>query len=439
MTNITQVSLALQNVFGREADQLARKTKFVQRQVKVTGSKFAQTLVFGFLDNPKMSYREMKQVAGLSNLHITGQGLEQRFNRISAEFMKAVFENAVEQMVCSSSDVDIDLLNRFSRIHIQDGSVIGLPDECVAVWQGVQPEGEKGCSALKLHVSLEYKSGQLSGPALANGREHDKKSPWFCQTLQKGELRIDDLGFFDLDQLEADAKAGGFWITRHKHEVILQQNGQDLALLSFLKRHTVSQMDVPVHLGKNHHLPCRLIAFKADEQTAEKRIRKLREYARKKGVTLSEERLQLAHWTLFLTNAPQNLLSSLEVFALYRLRWQIELLFRLWKAYSFVDESNCKNPWRVLTEVYAKLIAVLVQHWLLLVSVWHIPNISIVQACSTIRKFAVFLHINIADTSELSASISTVVKALDAVPRLLKRKNNPSNFQVLSSPDLALR
>jgi hypothetical protein len=439
MTDITQVSLALQNVFGRQADQLARKTKFVQRQVKVSGSKFAQTLVFGFLDNPKMSYREMKQAARLSNLHITGQGLEQRFTRASAEFMKAVLENAVEQMVCSSSGIEIDLLNRFSKIHIQDGSVIGLPDECVALWQGVQPEGEKGCSALKLHVSLEYKSGQLSGPALANGREHDKKSPWFCRTLQKGELRIDDLGFFDLEQLEADAKAGGFWITRYKHEVILQQNGQDLALLPFLQEQTASQIDIPVHLGKNHHLPCRLVAFKADEQTAEKRKQKLREYARKKGISLSEKRLQLAHWTLFLTNAPPGLLSIFEVFVLYRLRWQIELLFRLWKSYSLVDESNCENPWRVLTEIYAKLSAVLVQHWVLLVSVWHIPNISIVQACATIRKFAVFLHINIADTSALSASISTIVTALDAVPRLLKRKSNPSNFQVLSFPHLALR
>lgn len=438
MTNITQVSQALQNVFGQQADELARETKFVKRQVKITGSNFCQTMVFGFLNHPKMSYREMKQTAGLSNLEITGQGLEQRFNEVSAEFMKAVFEKAVEQMVSSSSGVDIDLLNRFSKIHIQDGSVIRLPDECVTVWRGVEPEGEKGCSSLKLHVSLEYKSGQLSGPSLANGREHDKKSPWFCQTLQKGELRIDDLGFFDLDQLQADAEAGGFWITRHKHDVILQQNGQDLALLSFLQQQNTSQIDIPIHFGKTHRLSCRLIAFKNDEQTTEKRKRKLREYARKKGVTLSEERLQLAHWTLFLTNAHQNLLSALEVFALYRLRWQIEMLFRLWKSYSFVDESNCKNPWRILTEVYAKLTAVLVQHWLLLVSVWHIPNVSIVQACSTIRKFAVFLLIHIADIAALSSSISIILKALEAVPRLLKRKANPSNFQILSSPILAL-
>jgi hypothetical protein len=70
MTNIAQVSTALQNVLGSQADAMAREKKFVRRKVKVSGSNFAQTLVFGFLDNPKMSYREMKQAAGLSNLEI---------------------------------------------------------------------------------------------------------------------------------------------------------------------------------------------------------------------------------------------------------------------------------------------------------------------------------------------------------------------------------
>jgi hypothetical protein len=439
MTNIAQVNTALQNVFGTQADQLARTTKFIQRQVKLTGSQFARTMTIGFMDNPKMSYREMSQVAGMTGPKITGQGLEQKFGPASAKFMQSLLEQAVKQMVLSSPGIDLNLLNRFSEIHIQDGSVIGLPDECVEVWQGLRSKDEKGCSALKLHVSLEYKSGQLSGPVLANGREHDKKSPWFAQTLQPGALRIADLGFFDLDQLTADDRAGGFWITRYKHDVTLMYDGQVLALLAFLKAQTASQLDIPVLLGKTHQLPCRLIAFKADEQTAEKRKRKLREYASKNGVTLSEERLQLTHWTLFLTNAPQNLLSPLEVFALYRLRWQIELLFRLWKSYSFIDESESENPWRVLTELYAKLIAVIVQHWLLLVSVWHIPNKSIVHVALRIQKFALLLLVTLPNPSALSATISTIVSILEASPGLLKRKKNPSNFQVLTDPSLALR
>ena len=386
-----------------------------------------------------MSYREMSQAGVLSGLQISAQGLEQKFSANSAKFMQAVLGQAVHQLVRASSSMEVDLLNRFERIHIQDGSVIGLPDECVDNWQGVRPKEKKACSAMRLHVSLEYKTGQVSGPVLANGREHDQKSPFFMQTLKAGELRITDLGFFKLDQLEKDAQAGGFWIIRHKHDVIVYENDKELALLAFLKKQRNTRIDIQVQLGKNHRIPCRLIAIKVDQQTAAQRIRKLRQYASKKNVTLTHERLQLAHWTIMLTNAPPERLTLVEVYALLRLRWQIELLFRLWKTYSLIDESQSENPWRILTEVYAKLIAVLIQHWMLIASVWHIPEKSMVQAALSIQKFAILLHLSLHDKIALSSAISTIVTFLQSAPGLLKRKKKPSTIQILRDPTLALR
>lgn len=380
----------------------------------------------------------MSQAGALSGLQITAQGLEQKFSERSAKFMQVMLEQAVNQMITTSLGKDIELLNRFERIHIQDGSVISLPDECVEIWQGVRPKNEKGCSAIKLHVSLEYKSGQVSGPALANGREHDIKSPFFERPLQTGELRITDLGFFSLDQLEKDAQAGGFWVIRYKNDVILYENDQELHLISFLKKQRNTLVDLPVQVGQTRYLPCRLIAIQVDEQTAAERIRKLREDARKNKKSLSAERLQLAHWTIILTNAPQNLLAPLEVYTLLRLRWQIELLFRLWKTYSQVDESESENPWRILTEIYAKLMAVLIQQWLLLASVWHIPNKSIVLAAALIQKFAILVHLFLKDSDSLKMLLVTIVKLLQSTPNLLKRKKRPSTNQTLLEPELSL-
>ncbi|MDO9303533.1 MAG: IS4 family transposase [Anaerolineales bacterium] len=436
---ITRVSKTLQTLFGAQADRIAKETGFIQRAVKVTGSKFAETLVFGFLNKPKMSYRQMSQSGALSGLQITAQGLEQKFGEGSAKFMQTMLEQAVSQLIKTSLDKDEELLNRFQRIHIQDGSVIGLPDQCVKIWQGVRPKNKKGCSAVKLHVSLEYKSGQVSGPVLANGREHDQKSPFFHQTLKPGELRITDLGFFSLDQLEKDAQAGGFWVIRYKNDVILYQNDQELPLASFLKKQHNHLVDIPVQVGQTRYLPCRLIAIQVDEQTAAERIRKLRAEAKKNKKPLSAERLQLAHWTIVLTNAPQNLLSPIEVYTLLRLRWQIELLFRLWKTYSQVDESESKNPWRILTEMYAKLIAVLIQQWILLASVWHIPNKSIVLAASLIQSFAIIIHLFLKDKNALCLILSMLVKLLQSTPALLKRKKQPSTAQILCNPQLSLR
>jgi hypothetical protein len=417
---------------------LAKESGFIQREVKVNGSNFAETLVFGFLNNPKMSYRQMSQSGALSGLEISAQGLEQKFSERSAKFLQAMLESAVSQLIKTGLNKENELLDRFPRIHIQDGSVIGLPDECVEIWQGVRPKNKKGCSAVKLHVSMEYKSGQVSGPALANGREHDRKSPFFDRTLQAGELRITDLGFFDLDRLKNDAQAGGFWIIRYKQNVILYENDKELQLASFLKKQRHDSIDIPVQLAQTYHLPCRLIAIRADRQTVAERIRKLRADAKKKKKPLSAERLQLAHWTIMLTNTPQDLLSALEVYALLRLRWQIELLFRLWKTYSQVDESESENPWRILTEMYAKLIAVLIQQWILLASVWHSPNKSIVLAAAFIQTYAILVQISLKDQVDLRDALSTLVKLLQSTPDLLKRNQNPSTDQILLDPELVL-
>ena len=386
-----------------------------------------------------MSYRQMSQSGVSSGLQISAQGLEQKFSERSANFMRAMLESAVSQLIKTSLNKDLELLERFSRIHIQDGSVIGLPDECVEIWQGVRPKDKKGRSAVKLHVSLEYKSGQVSGPVLANGREHDQKSPFFHRTLAAGELRITDLGFFDLEQLKNDTQAGGFWMIRHKSNVILYENDKELDLAAFLKKQRHDVVDISVQVGQTHRLPSRLIAIRADARTAAERIRKLRADAKKRKKPLSAERIRLAHWTSMLTNVPPELLAPLEAYTLLRLRWQIELLFRLWKTYSQIDASESQNPWRILTELYAKLIAVLIQQWILLAAVWHIPNKSLVLAASLIQTYAILLQISLKDTCALRDALATICKLLQSTPDLLKRKQKPSTHQTLLDPPLVLR
>ena len=118
-------------------------------------------------------------------------------------------------------------------------------------------------------------------------------------------------------------------------------------------------------------MSCRLIAVRVPAQvTAERR----RRAARKKGQTVSRVSLQLAAWTIFVTNVPVEKLSVQEALVRGRCRWQIELLFDLWKTHGKVGQSRSAQPWRILCEVYAKLLAMVIQHWLVLVSCWHYPD-----------------------------------------------------------------
>lgn len=52
------------------------------------------------------------------------------------------------------------------------------------------------------------------------------------------------------------------------------------------------------------------------------------------------------------------------VLVLLRERWQMELLYKLWKQHAQVDEWHTRDHWRKVCELYAKLLAVTLQHWL---------------------------------------------------------------------------
>src|SRR6185437_1695170 len=108
---------------------------------------------------------------------------------------------------------------------------------------------------------------------------------------------------------------------------------------------------------------CRLLAARVPAEVARQRQERLRQDATAQGRNLSPEVEALAHWTVFVTNVPTGLLSLDEALEIGRARWQIELLFKLWKRDGQIDESTSGKPNRVLCELYAKLVAMIVQHW----------------------------------------------------------------------------
>ena len=71
MSTIADVAQALQSVFTTQADAVARRTGFVQRQSKLTGAAFAQTLVFGWLGDPQASLDALAQAAAAIGVPIS--------------------------------------------------------------------------------------------------------------------------------------------------------------------------------------------------------------------------------------------------------------------------------------------------------------------------------------------------------------------------------
>jgi hypothetical protein len=279
-------------------------------------------------------------------------------------------------------------------------------------------------------VELNFSTGRLQGPVIQSGRTQDQKSPFQHQRLAAGALHLADLGYFSLERLAEDSRDGVYWLTRLKAGVaVYTPEGQRLNLADWLIAQREVLLDRPVLVGAKH-LACRLLAGRVPQEVAEQRRRRLREYARKKQVPLKAETLALADWTLVITNVSTTMLPLEEALILLRVRWQIELLFKLWKSHARVDEWRSHNPWRILCEVYAKLIGVVILHWISL-TFWERLNRSLFKAAHAVQKYVTALALALPDRDSLISVLTRLRDCLMATCRTNTRHEHPSTCQLL--------
>jgi hypothetical protein len=423
----------MQTILESVADHLGWETGFNQRQSKLSGSAFVQALVFSVMGNADLTYTNLKAGAMTAGVEISQQGLEQRFTEASATLCKRVLEEAVRQII-TPEPTTLPLLQRFTGVYIRDSSTISLPAALEEVWAG-GGSSHGSHAGLKLQVRLEVCSGHLAGPVLRPARENDGKSPYQNEDLPPGAVRMGDLGFYSLKQFVEDQRCGILWFSRYKAKTLLfDEQGQTIDLLDWLHHQELDQNERTVYLGARQHLACRLLVERVPPAVVEQRKRKLNEYARKKQTPVTAELLALAEWTLIVTNIPASLLSIPEALVLLRVRWQIELLFRLWKSLFKVDEWRSQKPWRILTELYAKLINVVILHWTFLVSLWQYPDRSLWKAALTVRRFANVLALALPDLIALNRVLSQLQDQLGSICHVNPRRTHPNTCQWLENP-----
>src|SRR5581483_11278088 len=409
MGKLTQVAESMQKVLSDVADKAGRETGFVKRESKLTGSLFSQTLVFGWLANPEASLEQLTQTAAALGVEISPQGLEQRFTKEAADCLKQVLEAAIKQAI-AAEPVAIPILARFTGVNIFDSSQVSLPSELKSIWNGNGGSGPD--AALKFQVGMDLSTGELTGPLLQAGKASDK---WLHKmvNLAADSLRITDLGYFDLDEFANLANKNVYWLSRiQPHTGMKDDAGKYWQVIDFLEHKQLNKIEMSILLGASHQLPCRLFAVRVPPQVAETRRRRLRRDAKKRGYQAGQKALAMADWTVFVTNAPAQLLSLDEALIIARARWQIELLFKLWKSHGQIDQSRSEKPWRILCEVYAKLIAMLIQHWVLIVSCWAYPNRSLFKAAQTVQKMALTFASVFGSIKHICAVIATIQRCL---------------------------
>jgi len=386
MSSIPQVAEAMQSVLNRRAKALERETGFVQRSTaQLDGPAFTQTTVFAWMDHAEASYSQLRHVAASLGVQVSNQALEQRCGEESAALLRSVLQEAVGEVLCSEARAP-ELLSRFNGVYVQDGTIISLPPALRDEWGGCGGSTEEaGQSSLRVQVRLDLAQGGMQGPWLQEGRAAERSGQAHETPLPQGCLYDVDGGYFTLGEMRAHGQAGRYWLTAAKAGTLLVDGrGQCWDLVSFLRAQKGEEVDVQVHLGKHERLAVRFIAKRVSPEQAKRRraganrsmegkakgvqrpnartrrpARAKRQRQRKCRKT-GKARLQLLEWTILVTNVPPVLLSVDEALVLARCRWQIELCWKLWKQLGKLDTWRSAKPYRILTEIYAKLLGLLI-------------------------------------------------------------------------------
>lgn len=433
MKNVTQLAQKMQEVLQTKANELAWETGFMERQREMTGSSFVTGLVAAWQANGQVSLAGLSQAIGNAGTPVSRQAVNERFDENAVEFMAAMVSESLK-VVVQGTPVSKGILARFTAVELTDSSVVTLPNELTAVWRGSGGFGKNASTAMiKLSVRWNMSNGQLQTLALSDGIEHDRQSAAHQNPVVRGSLQIKDLGYFKIADFEAIEQQEAYWLSRYKlGTYLLDSNHQRIELLHWLPQQIGQRLDTTVYLGQNQQLSCRLVAERVPPAVVRQRHERIHETARQNQKPISPQALEMAHWTIYLTNVPPTLLTPDEVFILGRYRWQIELLFKLWKRDLQIDKWRTTNPYRILCELYGKLIAAIVTHWFLLVGCWHNARRSLQQAMPTIRGLAWQWANSLPNLEFLIHTLQSLCRALSRC-QMDRSRSSPRHFQLLEA------
>lgn len=351
---VSNISKKITSFFTKRVPVLGRETRFTQRKSKLTSNAFVETLLVSCL-NEDTSYEAQCDLLKLKKIMITKQGLASRTNDKALRLLGFLLDEALVEFQSQNTEV-FELLKPFNGVKIQDSSGIELPSKLSSFFNGYG--GGASSASLKLQILYDDMSSSIDKLFVTDGTRNDQGFTHHLDSIQAGALYLQDLGYFCIQSFKKIMEGNAFFLSRYLPQTLLYHpDGAPIELLELLRATPEQYYEADILLGKRQRLTVRLVAQRLDETQKEKRLKNIHNTYKKKQP--SQLVLELAGWSIYITNIPKEMLPKETIHSVYILRWQIELFFKLVKSYVKIDEISGTTPCRVLCELYAKLIVII--------------------------------------------------------------------------------
>lgn len=440
MESMKRVGQFVQSLLNDWARQAGEESGVIQRQRRFDAPTLAQTFVLGHLDDPCASDDDLAGIAAQCGVEVSPQAIDQRVNERLVGFLERLFREAVRHSV-QGNEVLSGLLASFPAVVLLDSTTITLPVELAERFPGCGGSHGGGRAALKLQVLFDLKTGALWGLEIEAGRHCDQKASLQRAELPKGSLRIADLGYFDTEVFAALSEEGTLWLSRLQYGtsvfLSVEEEAGRVNLLEWLGEQPAgTSIDRKVWIHSTRKVPCRLIAWRVPEETANRRRQKLiQETVSRTGKRPSEERLAWCDWMILVTNVPEERISVRGAAVLYRSRWQIELLFKRWKSQGRVAELTGRTATHQMVRLWSRLIAAVLTHWMLITAVWGNAKLSLAKATQALQGLSGLIVLHQHEIEPLTQALTSLSKRLPFAARRNKR-SIANIYEQLENPGL---
>jgi len=378
-------------------EEQAKSTKFIRRSTsRITGMDF---MLMNIFDTTACNERSLNDCCDWLEEHrsieMSKQSLDERYNRSAVNFTKSCFNHVLQTLTESETSQLVDV--PFSVVQIVDSTTFKLPANLAAHYVG--NGGDGGPSFVKIHYNYNLLNGLIQDVFITDGVAHDNLYKLGNkEQIQPQGLYIKDLGYYDATYFNNLEKSKAFFLSRGKaNAVYYHKNAKgkfdriDLEKVLPKPGATNELKEVFVGTGKIK-FKARLIFESVPQQVAEQRLEKLKNKAkRSKDKKVSEQSKKMCWFNIYLTNATEQDLPTELVRLIYTLRWQIELIFKIWKSVFNIDKVKKMNINRFECYLYSKLIAILITLHLqnqLKIVLWNEQEIEIseIKASKGIKK-----------------------------------------------------
>lgn len=347
---LTKVYGLVQRTLEEDAlNEMGRAAGFMVRARTATAYRVALSLICALAASKVETIADLHRAfVRLTGTDIAYKPFHDRLNRDAfAEFMRGVAGRFLAQLVARALEAVPDgVLEPFDDVLIQDGSSHAVHDALAEEFPGrftkVSP------AAIELHATMSLLNDQPVDISLAPDVVGEREFlPEPADLASK--LLLADRGYQDIAYADAVRQAGGSFIIRCKNNL----NPVVCTATAGGRRLRGAQ-------GQNlRDLRDRLKGRDADLVVRWSRKGRLIEH---RMVFLWNPH-KLSHMVL-LTNLDPSAFPPATVYAVYRLRWQVELLFKEWRSYANVHKWGTRKAPIVEGLFWASLAAAHVKRFL---------------------------------------------------------------------------